>query len=261
MNNSRVSSLDPVHIDNWKWSEFLEYTIEALSNFKLNQIEFDNKFLENRSYIGSKLNPIEVQNNTWACKTEKIKLFRAACLHAQNIASVFNLLAVPDCFFDLPFFGADFVTLPNGYLIALDLQPALKDDSKHTDKVWDKLLKIHEHWQPLLPNGGDIPKEAQKYFSPGFLWTRLPLGDEGEKLISNVIKPAYCEYLSLFLELLLKSEKVNEIRARKIFLGQKSYMEYRKEKDPARGLLNKFFGQDWTDSYIEDVLFDLTLNN
>ena len=39
--------------------------------------------------------------------------------------------------------------------------------------------------------------------------------------------------------------------------GQKQYMRYRAEKDPARGMLRGFFGNEWTESYINNILFDL----
>jgi len=39
--------------------------------------------------------------------------------------------------------------------------------------------------------------------------------------------------------------------------GQKKYMRYRAKKDPARGMLRGFFGNEWTESYINNILFDL----
>ena len=66
------------------------------------------------------------------------------------------------------------------------MQPAIKSDPQHTNKVWDRLMPLHQHWQSLLPPGGPIPEEAKCYFSPCFLWTRLPLGEEGEGFINNV---------------------------------------------------------------------------
>ena len=34
-------------------------------------------------------------------------------------------------------------------------------------------------------------------------------------------------------------------------------MNYRAKKDPARGMLESFYGKDWTEEYINKVLFDL----
>ena len=157
-------------------------------------------------------------------------------------------------------FGADLVTLPAGHLLALDLQPALKTDAQHTKGVWDRLLPIFERWQQRLPGGGPIPEEAQPYFSPGFLWTRIPLGSEGDALIEEAVKPAFRDYLELYLQLVQEAEEVSSERSAELLAGQKRYTAYRAEKDPARGMLTRFHGSEWTEAYIHGVLFDLDKN-
>ncbi len=118
-------------------------------------------------------------------------------------------------------------------------------------------MPLFERWQAELPDGGPIPKEAQPYFSPAFLWTRIPLGDEGDALIERVIRPAFNDYLQLYLNLVAEAEPVNDDRAELLLSGQKRYTAYRAEKDPARGMLTRFYGSEWTESYIHGVLFDL----
>jgi phycoerythrobilin:ferredoxin oxidoreductase len=54
-----------------------------------------------------------------------------------------------------------------------------------------------------------------------------------------------------------EAEPVNGDRAELLLSGQKRYTAYRAEKDPARGMLTRFYGSEWTESYIHDVLFDL----
>jgi len=257
MQSNRINSLQPISIRNWRWSYFLDETIKALSIFKPRPYPIENDFLFRESLFGSSSNPKKVILETWGLETEKIRQARCACLQAGEINSVMNLVISPLNNYDLPFFGADFVTLPHGHLIALDLQPALKDDIKHTQHVWDKLKPIHAKWQSKLPSGGDIPAEARQYFSPGFLWSRIPLGDEGDKLISQIIKPAFDEYLNCFLQLVREAKMISKERSFELLKGQKKYMWYRAEKDPARGMLRGFFGEIWTERYINNILFDL----
>ena len=109
-----------------------------------------------------------VTTATWACKTAKLRQVRSACVEAGAAASVLNFVINPSSNYDLPFFGADLVTLPNGHLLALDLQPVDKSDSLHTEPVWDRLVPLFERWRKELPDGGPIPEEAQPYFSPAF---------------------------------------------------------------------------------------------
>ncbi|ABX09644.1 phycoerythrobilin:ferredoxin oxidoreductase [Prochlorococcus marinus] len=257
MKRERNNSLDPLEISEWRWSEFLDDAIKALELFDIEPYPIPEEFLTKEETIKFKNNQIKVKALTWACRTTKIRQARAACIEAGPAASVLNLVINPFHNFELPFFGADFVTLPSGHLLALDLQPVLKKDEIHNQKVWSKLIPIHDHWQSLLPSGGPIPQEAETFFSPGFLWTRLPLDDQGSKLISKVIRPAFQEYLTLYIDLISDAQEVSKERSLEILSGQKAYINYRAEKDPARGMLARFFGKDWTEQYIHKVLFDL----
>ena len=257
MKSNRKNSLDPISIPNWRWSHFLESTTKACSIFQPIPYAIDNDFLFKESFFGARSNPKKVTLETWGFKTDKIRQARCACLQAGEITSVMNLVISPFNNYDLPFFGADFVTLPNGHLIALDLQPALKNDIIHTQNVWANLESIHANWQSKLPSGGEIPSEARQYFSPGFLWTRIPLGDDGDNLITQIIQPAFDEYLKLFLDLVSNAKMISEERSLKLLNGQKKYMRYRADKDPARGMLRGFFGDLWTENYINHILFDL----
>ena len=142
MQSVRNNSLEPISISNWRWAYFLDETIKAFSILQPRPYPIDNDFLFKESFFGSSSNPKKVILETWALKTKKIRQARCACLQAGEITSVMNLVISPLNNYDLPFFGADFVTLPNGHLIALDLQPALKDDINHTRYVWNLSL-IH----------------------------------------------------------------------------------------------------------------------
>jgi phycoerythrobilin:ferredoxin oxidoreductase len=254
---SRRCSLDPVDLERWRWAPFLDHAVAALQPLRPVAYPIEAQFLRRDGVTGSKAQPIAVSTATWACSTEKLRQVRAACVEAGASASVLNFVINPSCRFDLPFFGADLVTLPSGHLIALDLQPALKTDDRHTSAVWKRLLPIWEQWQQQLPEGGPIPSEAQPYFSPGFLWTRLPLGEEGDELIRSAVFPAFVAYLNLYLQLVAEASPVEENRRQELLAGQHRYLAYRAEKDPARGMLTRFHGAEWTEAYIHGVLFDL----
>ncbi len=256
MSNIRNNSMDKIGLYDWRWFDFLEDLIKKISIYEIKSLELPNNFLYKNTVSGSPKNPVKVSTSTWACKFNKISQVRAACIEGQGTFSVFNLLIHPSNHYDLPFFGADFVTLPKGHLLALDLQPSLKSDPLHTEDVWSRLLPIHKYWQSFFPSGGDIPKEAKSFFSPGFLWTRLPLGKESDTLISDYLRPAFNEYLSLYIDLINEAKSISNLRARKILDGQKEYINYRSTKDPARGMLTRFYGKDWTEEYITKVLFN-----
>ncbi len=257
MNNLRINSLSDINLNNWNWESFLVELIDQLSIFDLKAYPIAEDFLYKKSDLFSKKESSTVITSTWACKIDKIRQVRAACIRGSKNLSVLNLVISPLESYDLPFFGADFVTLPAGHLLALDFQPVLKNDLIHTQEVWARLKPLHNKWQSLLPSGGDIPKEAKSFFSPGFLWTRLPLDKTSDKTIVEILMPAFKEYLSLYIDLIRGAKPVSKKRSFELLVGQKAYMQYRSSKDPARGMLTRFYGKDWTEEYIQKVLFNL----
>lgn len=257
MTLNRLLSTDPVVLEAWAWQPFLDDAVRALQPLNVEPYPVKDTFLQRQDVTGSKAKPLPVTTATWACQTDKFRQVRAACVSGGGAASVLNFVINPSARFDLPFFGGDLVTLPSGHLLALDLQPADKSDRQHTQPVWDRLMPIFDRWRKQLPDGGPIPDEAQPFFSPAFLWTRLPLGDEGDDLIASVVRPAFNEYLNLYLDLAAEAEPVSDARRDSLLAGQRRYTDYRAEKDPARGMLTRFHGSEWTEAYIHTVLFDL----
>jgi phycoerythrobilin:ferredoxin oxidoreductase len=117
----------------------------------------------------------------------------------------------------------------------------------------------------MLPWGGDLPEEALPFFSPSAIWTRLPNDAEGTAaLASTVCEGALFDYLDVFLDLCLRATQVPSPTtpgARSAPVGdaaqrQKAYSRYRIEKDPARGMLTRMHGPEFTEKLITEVLFD-----
>ena len=59
------------------------------------------------------------------------------------------------------------------------------------------------------------------------------------------------------MDLITNAKMISLERSSKVLNGQKKYMRYRAEKDPARGMLRGFFGDIWAENYINNILFDL----
>ncbi|KGG13617.1 MULTISPECIES: phycoerythrobilin:ferredoxin oxidoreductase [Prochlorococcus] len=257
MKKSRNKSNDPITLTNWRWSIFINDALNALSTFKHQPYPISPEFLYKENSIDYKKTRINAKAMLWACKTEKIRQARAACIDAGKAASVLNLVINPQHDFELPFFGADFVTLPSGHLLALDLQPVLHKDDLHNNYVFSRLIPIYQRWKSFFPSGGPIPEEAKPFFSKGFLWSRLPLSIESDKIIVNELRQAFNEYLELYIDLLKNSHPVSTERSSKLLSGQKAYVNYRRAKDPARGMLSRFYGKEWTEAFINTALFPL----
>ena len=240
----------------WLWQRYLDHAQSRMAaRLNLSPYPIPKGFAEKRALTGPRSRRSEVVTTSWAVQAPGIRQARAACVEAKGPPQVLNFVISPDHRYDLPFFGADLVTLPGGHLIALDLQPVLKRDTAHSEPVWKRLRPLFERWRPTLPDGGPIPEEAEPYFSNGFLWTRLPLDDDSS--LERAVFPAFVDYLELYLDLVCTAKPVDDDRASTLLAGQRRYLDYRAEKDPARGMLSRFYGSDWTEAYIHGFLFDL----
>jgi phycoerythrobilin:ferredoxin oxidoreductase len=188
-----------------------------------------------------------------AFKSSKLRQIRAAHVQGGNSLQVLNFVIFPQLNYDLPFFGADLVTLPGGHLIALDMQP-LFHDAAYQQKYSDPILPIFKSYQRDLPWGGDFPDEAKLFFSPVFLWTR----PEKTELVETRVFEAFQDYLKAYLDFVAQAEPVTDSqRLEAIAESQLRYIGYRAAKDPARGMFTRLYGEEWTEEYIHGFLFDL----
>ena len=100
-----------------------------------------------------------------------------------------------------------------------------------------------------------MSEDVARFFSPGLIWSRLPIGQNSDYLIENQLYKVFQEYLKLYLKTLFKSQEVDKGLQQELRNGQNDYLNYRRDKDPARPMLSSLFGRDFTESLINNVLF------
>jgi len=194
-----------------------------------------------------------VVTTSHAFKSSKLRQIRAAHVQGGDALQVLNFVIFPQINYDLPFFGADLVTLPGGHLIALDMQP-LFHDSAYQKQYSEPILPIFNKYQKDLPWGGDFPEEAKPFFSPAFLWTR----PKETEAVQTLVFEAFKDYLQAYLDLVDRAQPVTDSqKLAEILQAQRNYINYRAAKDPARGMFLRFYGEEWTEEYIHGFLFDL----
>jgi phycoerythrobilin:ferredoxin oxidoreductase len=210
-------------------------------------------FESKSAIVGKGKHQEEVLTTSYGFQSAKLRQIRAAHVQGGNALQVLNFVIFPHLNYDLPFFGADLVTLPGGHLIAIDMQP-LFHDPDYQAQYTTPILPIFESYQPHLPWGGDFPAEAQPFFSPAFLWTR----PQHTEIVETHVFSAFQAYLNAYLNFVDRAEPITDpARLKDIETAQLAYLRYRAEKDPARGMFNRFYGSDWTEEYIHGFLFDL----
>ncbi|MCU0546050.1 MAG: phycoerythrobilin:ferredoxin oxidoreductase [Oscillatoriaceae cyanobacterium Prado104] len=194
-----------------------------------------------------------VVTTSHAFKSAKLRQIRAAHVQGGDALQVLNFVIFPQINYDLPFFGADLVTLPGGHLIALDMQP-LFHDAAYRQQYSEPILPMFHNYQKDLPWGGDFPDEAKPFFSPAFLWTR----PSETEVVQTTVFAAFQDYLQAYLDFVDRAEPVTDNqRLTEILQAQRNYINYRAAKDPARGMFVRFYGEEWTEEYIHGFLFDL----
>lgn len=237
------------------YQPFLDEAIAQLSaRLELEPYPIPEGFGKKVATVGKGKKQEAVVTTSYGFAAPKLRQIRAAHVQGGESLQVLNLVIFPQLNYDLPFFGADLVSLPGGHLIALDMQPLFRDDPSYRAKYTEPIWEIYERHKPHLPWGGDFPVEAQPFFSPAFLWTR----PKKTEVVQTRVFEAFKEYLAAYLELVEGAQPVSDREQReRIKQAQLRYLRYRAEKDPARGMFTRFYGAEWTEEYIHGFLFDL----
>ena len=192
---------------------------------------------------------------TWGVTHKKrIQFARAVCINSPNY-SVLNFLIIPNNIYNVPFFGVDFVSLPNSHLLVLDFQPSLKIQNQYSNELLEKLIKLKTRCHLLLPSAEKMPADVERFFSPGVIWSKLPKEERSDFLIANQLYNSFKEYLNLYLKILFASKEANIDLQKELINGQDNYLKYRRNNDPARPMLSSLFGKEFTESLIKEVLF------
>ena len=239
----------------WKWHNFLKYLIDKLSKYNCLEKIIPAEYSYKESTYGSKNSKKNVNLFTWGVRHEnRIQFARAVCINSPNY-SVLNFLIIPNTSYNVPFFGVDFVSLPNSHLLVLDFQPSLKIENQYSAKLLEKLIKLRNQCHASLPLAEQMSSDVARFFSPGLIWSKLPKEENSDFLIANQLYNSFTEYLSFYLEILFNSEEVRSEIQIDLKNGQNNYLTYRREKDLARPMLSSLFGKEFTESLIQEVLF------
>ena len=236
------------------YQPFLDYALTLLKErLPLSPYPVPAGFESKEGTTGKGKRQETVLTTSYAFKSSKLRQIRAAHVQGGSSLQVLNFVIFPQLTYDLPFFGADLVTLPGGHLIALDMQPLFHEPA-YQQKYTEPILSIFTTHSSHLPWGGDFPEEATPFFSPAFLWTR----PQETEVVETRVFEAFKDYLRAYLDFVEQAQPVTDSqRLSDILNAQRRYIDYRAAKDPARGMFTRLYGEEWTEEYIHGFLFDL----
>tara|TARA_Y100000589_G_scaffold174132_1_gene165241 strand:- start:128 stop:889 length:762 start_codon:yes stop_codon:yes gene_type:complete len=252
-----------MHIENtiflkneWRWAKFQRYIIYKLNHYDFQEYKIPSEYSYRKTTYGARQKNEDVILFTWGGKNERINFCRSVCIHSTAYC-VLNFLIIPNIKYNIPFFGIDFVSLPNYHLIVMDFQPSLHISKQFDKDLLKELSTIKDDFHQKVPMAAKMSEQIAEFFSPGVIWSKLPKEEISENLISNNLYPTFQKYLDLYLNILFQEKEVDLEVKKKLIIGQSNYLKYRKAKDPARPMLKVLFGETFTESLINNLLFKI----
>ena len=240
----------------WRWSKFQKYIIYKLNQYDLQEYKIPSEYSFRESTYGSKKNNENAILCTWAGKNHRINFCRSVCIDSPSY-SVLNFLIIPKSQYNIPFLGIDFVSLPNYHLIVLDFQPSLHISKQFDEDLLKELLSLKKEFHQKVPMASKMSEHIEQFFSPGVIWSKLPKDEISEDLINKNLYQTFQKYFDLYLNILFRAGKVNSEVQKELINGQIHYLQYRTSKDPAKPMLKVLFGETFTNSLINNLLFKI----
>ena len=240
----------------WRWSKFQKYIVYKLDQYDLQEYKIPSEYSFKKSTYGSRKNNANALLCTWAGKNRRINFCRSVCINSPSYC-VLNFLIIPNIQYNIPFLGIDFVSLPNYHLIVLDFQPSLHISKQFDEDLLKELLTLKDDFHQEVPMASKMSQQIEQFFSPGVIWSKLPKDEISENLINKNLYQTFQKYLDLYLNILFRAEEVDLEVQKEIIKGQFHYLQYRKSKDPARPMLKVLFGETFTNSLINNLLFKI----
>ncbi len=191
---------------------------------------------------------------------EKLTI-RNNCYHSQHfrkmhleLAKVGKNIDILHCVmfpygkYPLAMFGCDIVAGKAGISAAIvDLSPT-SGDNQLSSIYQAKLSNVAQYNfqdQRNLPTWGDI-------FSPYCLFIRPADSQEEQNFVKTV-----ANFLEIHCQIAINSAPVSAKEELIYWQGQKNYCMQQQKNDKTRRVLEKAFGMEWAENYLNLVLFDL----
>ncbi len=232
---------------------------DLLSELKKNIVDHGGKTLivpnDFSEFVSTKGN---CKINSWLWDVPGFRRWRVTRLNAGDRLQVLNSVAYPNYQVDVPIMGIDLLWFEKKQkLVAiLDFQPLVQDQA-YFDRYFDGLKQLKDCFNEFNSDIKSNIYDPSKYFSP---WTLFCKGGCYEA--KNILPKVFSSFIKYYWKnLTLHKDNYIKIESEKVKLLHIEYDKYSAEKDPAHGLFTNFFGKEWSDKYLKEFLFPLSLEN
>ena len=134
----------------------------------------------------------------------------------------------------------------------MDFQP-LHPTAEYSAKYISPLEGIRSKYPDLHGKMSGKFYDDTSFFSQQMLFGRFT----DESKVESVVLPSHAEYLNAYVDLLQRSVPNADAAAVDVVkTRQAAYDTYSASKDPAVGLFDAYFGQQWSRDFVYSFLFD-----
>jgi len=161
---------------------------------------------------------------------------------------ILHCVMYPHFDYPLPIFGADLIGGRAGISAAIvDISPTVTMPKAISEPIRQWQISQSSFSQPR-----ELPEWGKKIFSEFCVFVR-PQGELEEDLFFQTIEKYCTQVCEIGSELKPESEDVKTL----IQDRQRNYCQQQQQNDKTRRILEKAFGQEWADRYMNTVLFDV----
>ncbi|CAM9148366.1 unnamed protein product [Phaeothamnion confervicola] len=252
------------------YMQFLEWALYTLgSRFELEALPV----AEDMAYAENLGKPGRIVS--LAFKSKEIRRLRLTYFDGGPAVQVLNAVLYPDPSVDMPVLGLDLISFGKKHLAGMDFQP-LYDDAAYRERYTAPLLPVKAKYPVLGQKMSQRFYDSARFFSDAMLFARF----EDADVINDTLFPAFKDYVSIYADTLAaavaaKTEPsaavaaVTSTTAATAATGldadaarnlgrQAAYDQYNAERDPAHGLFVGYFGEAWSERFMDTFLFPLS---
>ena len=224
--------------------DFLKTNIEELDG---KEVQISNEFKEHHN----KESKYVIKN--WLFESPQYRKWRITKLDGGEKLQVFNTVAYPNFENEFPILGVDILWFGTSQklLAIFDYQPLIQE-KKYLQKYCSSLEIIKKQFPSFENNKMKNIYDSQKYFSP---WVMICRGNRLN--LDRDLNSIFCLFVTDYLRINNLNCKNQFLNFKEIKKNQIDYDKYSAEKDPADKLFKTFFGEKWTNNFINNFLFTL----
>lgn len=203
---------------------------------------------EGLGYVEGKLEgeKLAIQNRCY--QTPQFRKIHLELAKVGKNLDILHCVMFPRPEYPLPMFGCDLVAGKAGVSAAIvDLSPTSPE--KILSSAYQE--KLSNLAQPNFQEIRDLPQWAN-IFSPYCLFIRPKNTKEETEFVQRVN-----DFLEIHCQIAIDSQPVSPQEEALYFEGQKNYCTQQQKNDKTRRVLEKAFGVEWAENYMNSVLFDL----